>query len=154
MNRKGPFDPRKEAHLLSAYVDGELDADDEARISAHLEENEHARREVEQLRRLKDVTGQLRLKEPPPEVWEVFWTSFYNRAERSLGWLLLAVGAVVLGAWVVLEVVTALLATSAVPLVVKAGIFLLAAGLLTLLISVVRERLFRRSRTRYKDVRR
>ena len=40
MNGKGPFDPRKEAHLLSAYVDGELDPADEARISAHLEENE------------------------------------------------------------------------------------------------------------------
>lgn len=154
MNRKGPFDPRKEAHLLSAYVDGELDQDDEARIRAHLEESEPSRREVEQLRRLKDVTGQLRLKEPPPEAWEVFWASVYNRAERSLGWVLLTAGVVVVGAWLVLQVVTALLATTAVPLVVKAGIFAVAAGLLTLLISVTRERVYRRARTRYKDVRR
>ena len=69
MNGKGPFDPRKEAPLLSAYVDGELDARDNERIEAHLAEDEETRREVEQLRRLKQVTGSLRLKEPPPEVW-------------------------------------------------------------------------------------
>ena len=57
MNSKGPFDPRKEAHLLSAFVDGELPPDEEARIRAHLEESEESRREVEQLRRLKDVGG-------------------------------------------------------------------------------------------------
>jgi anti-sigma factor RsiW len=154
VNRKGPFDPREEAHLLSAFVDGELEPDDEARIRAHLEENQDTRREVEQLRRLNALTGHLRLKEPPPEVWEVFWQSVYNRAERSVGWILLAVGAVVLGAWVLLQVVTALLATPDVPLVVKGAIFVLAAGMLTLLVSVIRERVYRRSRTRYKDVQR
>ena len=31
----GTFDPRKEAHLLSAYVDGELEPPDVARVEAH-----------------------------------------------------------------------------------------------------------------------
>jgi anti-sigma factor RsiW len=154
VNSKGPFDPRKEAHLLSAFVDGELPPDEEARIRAHLEESEESRREVEQLRRLKDVTGQLRLKEPPPEAWEVFWESVYNRAERSVGWVLVAAGAVILGAWGLVQLITALITTSEVPLLVKGGIFILAAGVLTLLVSVIRERVYRRSRTRYKDVRR
>lgn len=154
MNGKGPFDPRKEAHLLSAYVDGELPPDEEARISAHLEESEESRREVDQLRRLKQVTDGLRLKEPPPEVWEVFWDSVYNRAERSLGWVLLAMGAILLGSWGLVKLVGALASSAEVPLVVKAGIFVLGAGLLTLLLSVTRERVYRRNRTRYKDVRR
>ncbi len=152
MNQKGPFDPRKEAPLLSAYVDGELEPGDVERVEAHLEANEQSRREVEQLRRLKAVTGAMRLKEPPAEEWEVFWESVYNRAERSVGWILLCVGLVAVGAWGLTEILTALLKTENLPLVVKGGIFVLAAGGLVLTISAVRERVFKRNRTRYKDV--
>ncbi len=152
MNQKGPFDPRKEAPLLSAYIDGELEPEDVARIEAHLEANEQSRREVEQLRRLKTVTGAMRLKEPPAEEWEVFWQSVYNRAERSVGWILLCVGLVALGAWGLTEILTALLKTDNLPLVAKGGIFILAAGGLVLTISAVRERVFKRRSTRYKDV--
>ena len=152
MNGKGPFDPRKEAPLLSAYVDGELDPDQVARIEAHLADNEPTRREVEKLRRLKSVTGALRLKEPPPEQWEAFWRGVYNRAERSVGWILLCVGLVVIGAWGLTEVILALAKTETLPFYVKGGIFVVAAGSLVLLISAIRERVYKRNRTRYKDV--
>ncbi|MCB1184069.1 zf-HC2 domain-containing protein [bacterium] len=156
MNGNGSFDPRKEAHLLSAYVDGELDAADLARVEAHLarpdSESGEARREIERLRRLKALTGAMRLKEPPPEEWEAFWENVYNRAERSVGWILLMVGVVVVGAWAALQVVLALTHAENLPLYVKGGIFVGAAGLLVLLVSVVRERWYARQRTRYKDV--
>jgi len=152
VNEKGPFDPRKEAPLLSAYVDGELEPGDVARVEAHLEADEKSRREVEQLRRLKAVTGAMRLKEPPAEEWEVFWQSVYNRAERSVGWILLCVGLVVIGAWGLTEILAALLKTDNLPLAAKGGIFVLAAGGLVLTISALRERVFKRKRTRYKDV--
>ena len=152
MNGKGPFDPRKEAPLLSAYVDGELETVDVTRIEAHLADNEQTRREVEKLRRLKDITGVMHIKEPPPEEWEVFWKSVYNRAERSLGWILLCVGLVAIGTWGITEILSALLNTEALPLYVKGGIFVLAAGTLVLMISAIRERVYKRRRTRYKDV--
>ena len=152
MKAQGPFDPRKEAPLLSAYVDGELEPADVARVEAHLAEDEQSRREVEKLRRLKAVTGAMRLKEPPAEEWEVFWKSVYNRSERSLGWILLCLGIVVIGAWGATEALTALLKTDELPLLVRGSVLVLSAGILVLLISAVRERIFRRSRTRYKDV--
>ncbi len=152
MNSKGPFDPRKEAHLLSAYVDDELDPEDAARIEAHLAENEDTRREVERLRRFNQVTGSLRLKEAPPEQWEGFWSSFHNRNERHLGWLLLTLGVIVVGGWTLINLLKALIHTDAFPLYVKGGIFAAAAGVLVLIISVVRERIHKRARTRYKDV--
>jgi anti-sigma factor RsiW len=152
VNAQGPFDPRKDAPLLSAYVDGELTPDDVARVEAHLAENEQTRREVEKLRRLKVVTGAMRLKEPPAEEWEVFWMNVYNRSERSLGWILLCLGIVVMGAWGATEALTALLKTDELPLLVRGSVLVLSAGILVLLISAVRERIFRRNRTRYKDV--
>jgi anti-sigma factor RsiW len=139
---------------LSAFVDGELEPADEARIRAHLEADEDTRREVEDLRRLKNMTDQLRLKEPPDEEWEAFWRSVYNRAERSLGWILLTVGVIVLGAWALVQLATALVSTTDIPLLVKAGIFVLAGGVLTLLVSAIRERIHKRRHTRYKDVKR
>lgn len=156
MNGNLPFDPQREAALLSAYVDGELEAADVARIEAFLamstEASEAARAEIAKLRRLNQMTGSMRLKEPPAEEWEVFWSQVYNRAERSLGWLLLVAGVVVLGGWALLQVVTAVLGSPELPLYVKGGIFAAGAGVLVLLVSVIRERVYRRRRSRYKDV--
>ncbi len=148
----GTFDPRKEAPLLSAYVDGELDPVDVTRIEAHLAGNADTRREVEQLRRLKEVTGALRLKEPPPEVWEEFWQSTYNRGERTLGWLLFGLAVLLLGGWGVTYLLKELLGTDSLPFIVKGAVIGGMAGLGLLMVSVVRERLYKRSRTRYKDV--
>ncbi|PID81007.1 hypothetical protein CSA17_01520 [bacterium DOLJORAL78_65_58] len=151
MNPNGPFDPQREAHLLSAYVDGELDAENIARVEAHLARDEDARREVERLRRLNRITGSLRLKEAPPEEWEGFWRRFPNRAERHLGWFLLSIGVVLVGGWLLLRLLGTLI-RSGMPLFLKGGIFMIAAGVLVLLFSVVRERIYVRSHTRYKDV--
>ncbi len=152
MNSNGPFDPRKEAHLLSAYVDGELNSENVARVEAHLEENKASRLEVQRLRQFNEVAGSLRLKEAPPEEWESFWKSFRNRSERSLGWILLTLGVAVIGIWSLYNLLVTLIATTVLPLYVKGGIFAAAAGILILIFSVVRERIHKRSRTRYKDV--
>ncbi len=152
MNDHVPFDPIKEAPLLSAYVDGELEPEDVSRLEAHLKENPDTRREVDQLLRLKDLTGALRLKVAPPEEWEVFWTSVYNRSERSLGWILLTLGLAVTGGWLVWLLLQSLMSIESMPLLIKGAIIVGIAGFLVLLISVVRERIFKRNRTRYKNV--
>ncbi|MBU8869330.1 MAG: zf-HC2 domain-containing protein [Gemmatimonadales bacterium] len=152
MNNNVPFDPRKEAPLLSAYVDGELDPGNTARLEAHLKDNPETRNEIEQLLRLKNLTRALRLKIAPPEEWEVFWHSVYNRSERSLGWILLTLGLSVAGGWFAWLILQSLLSTESLPLLVKGAIIVGIAGTLVLMVSVVRERIFKRNRTRYKDV--
>ena len=151
MSGQAPFDPVRDAPLLSAYVDGELDPADVARIEAHLAADATARAEVEELRRLKRLAAGLRLREAPPEDWEAFWAQAYNRAERGLGWVLLLVGIAVAGLWGVAHVAIAIFASD-LPLVVKLGLVGAAVGALILLVSVLRERLFTRRRTRYDDI--
>ncbi len=152
MNTPGPFDPRTEAHLLSAYVDNELDAVNRERIEKHLAENETTRREVERLRQFNQVTGALRLKDAPAEEWEGFWDNFHNQTQRRMGWVLVTLGVTVVGVWFLFNLLKMLIHSDILPLYVKGGIFAGAAGVLVLIISVFRERIHKRARTRYKDV--
>jgi len=156
MNENLPFDPVKEASLLSAYVDGELTTTDVARIEAYLnlpeEKSGPVRREINSLREFAALTGAMRLHAAPPEEWEVFWRSVYNRRERSLGWLLLSLGLAVVTAWGVWEMLTKLLAADGLPWPVKGGALVTLVGLVVLVVSVVRERRYKRARTRYKDI--
>lgn len=151
MSGQLPFDPVRDAPLLSAYVDGELEAGDIARVEAHLKADAAARAEVERLRAFNRLTAGLQLREAPPEDWEAFWSSAYNRAERSLGWILFGAGVLVAGAYG-LWLVAAAVFGSTLPIVVKAAVMAGATGLLVLLLSVLRERVFTRRRTRYDDI--
>ena len=152
MTSNGSLDPRRDDALLSAYVDGELDAGDVARVEARLADDADARREVQRLRRLKELTGNLRLKDAPPEAWEDFWQSAYNRSERSLGWLLLGLAVLVLAGWGATVLLRAVLGAEGLSPLLKAAVIAGVAGGGLLLVSVVRERIYARSRTRYKDV--
>ena len=91
---------------------------------------------------------------PPEEVWDRYWTTVYNRVERGIGWILISIGAVVVttyGAWKWIE---AIWGESELPLFVRLAILTLAAGLLVLAISVVREKLFTYKRDPYKEIER
>jgi anti-sigma factor RsiW len=151
VSNPAPFDPVRDAPLLSAYVDGELEPADVARVEAHLKQSAEARAEVERLRAFNRLTAGLQLREAPPEDWEVFWKSAYNRAERSVGWILFSAGVLVVGAYGLWLVAVAVFG-STLPVVVKAAIMAGATGLLVLLLSVLRERVFTRRRTRYDDI--
>jgi len=138
--------------LLSAYVDGELAAGEVARLEAHLADCPECRREVDRLRSLQEVTDAMKLAEAPPEKWERFWENVYNRTERSLGWFIFTLGAVLVGGFGLYSFVQSLFQESEMPLVLKIGIFAVCGGVLLLLVSVIRERVYVRKRTRYKDV--
>lgn len=146
------FDPDRDAHLLSAYLDGELDPADSVRVEAALAADPAVRRLLEDLQRVKDLAATVRLKEAPAEAWEGFRDSIYNRGERSLGWLLLITGSALVAGWGALQLVAAIWNEPDLPGPVRFGILGVVAGLALLLLSVVRERIHTRRRTRYKDV--
>ena len=151
MSARRPFDPEQDGPLLSAYVDGELDNEYRELVATWIEDDTRAHQEVERLVRLKAFTDHLVLREAPREAWDGFHDKVYNRGERGLGWLLLIVGVAVAGGYGLLRLAVVLLA-AAIPVVVRLGVFIAGAGLLVLLVSVLRERLFTRKRDRYDDV--
>jgi anti-sigma factor RsiW len=146
-----PYDPATDGPLISAYLDGELDAADHARVEGWLADDARAREELQRLQELEAFTGHLQLRQPPSESWEDFHRRLYNRSERGLGWALLLAGVGVVGLYGLLRL-SSLLLTAALPLIVRLGVLAVGLGLLILAVSALRERLFTRKRDRYDDV--
>lgn len=140
--------------LLMAGLDGELAAAEAKELESLLAADPTLRDEWNRLVRLKEVTDTMKLREPPDQVWQDYWASIYARLERGIGWILFSVGAIVLisyGAW---KGAQQLFADTTMPLFLKAAIAATIVGVVVLVVSVVREKLFMRSAERYKDVQR
>jgi len=138
--------------LMMASIDGEATAEQEAKLRKLLLEDNALAEEYQQLKQLKTMTSQNKLKEPLPELWDTYNHRLFIKAERGLGWILLTIGAVLLlffGAWTALS---DLFTDPETPLWLKAGIGALVAGTIILLVSLLRERFYLNKHERYKDI--
>ena len=139
---------------LSGRVDGELTADQEKLLEEHLRTCPRCRKELDELLKLKEVTSDMRFTDLPDKYWAGYWNVVYNRLERGLGWILLSVGAIILAALGTWEILRDFFLDPAQPIVLKLAIGSGLLGLIILLISVLRERLFARKHERYEEVER
>ena len=94
----------------------------------------------------------MELKKPQKEVWEMYWSSVYNRLERQLGWILFSIGAIILLFFGGYKAIEGIIQDPTIPALLKAGILAVLGGIVILLVSLVRERFFVRKRERYKEV--
>lgn len=138
--------------LISSYFDGEANEVQTKTVLAHLETCAECQREYEEMGQFEEVMGQMKLKNPPQEVWKMYWTSVYNRIERGIGWILLSIGAMILLFYGGYKIVEGLIQDAATPLLLKIGILACLAGIAVLAASLLREQLFVRKRERYKEV--
>lgn len=137
---------------LAAYAEGKLSGPQSKRLEAHLQNCPGCRAELEGFKELEGIMAKLKYPEPPDEVWERYWSGVYNRLERGIGWILTSLGAIILGLYGAFKLVEGLVKDPTVAVVVKIGLLLLVGGLVVLLVSIVRERIFMHRRDRYKEV--
>jgi hypothetical protein len=140
--------------LMMAALDGEISPAEREELTRLLSADGGLREEWARLSRVKEVTTAMRLNEPPAEMWDRYWLSVYNRAERGVGWILVSVGATVLlgyGAWSAIE---ALIGDTDMPLYLRLAILAVALGGIVLVVSVIREKLFTYRHDPYKEVER
>jgi len=76
--------------LLMGYADGELGAEDRARVEEALAKDPELRRELAELKRLKEAT--IGIDSVTDAEVEAFWGTVYNRLERRAAWVLLLAG--------------------------------------------------------------
>ncbi len=138
--------------LISSYHDGVLSADQKKLVEEHIQECDSCRKELEEMDKFEEVMDKMELKKPPKEVWQVYWSSIYNRLERRIGWILLSIGAIIVLFYGGYKAIEGIIQDSSIPVILKVGILGLLAGLVVLLVSIGRERIFVRQRERYKEV--
>jgi len=135
--------------LLMGFMDGELAPGERQEFEQHLAGCRDCSAELEEFRKLKEVTDMVRFGEPEDKVWDVYWQGIYNRIERGVGWILASIGAVLLLAFGAFKLIETLLTDPTVSLILKIGVSALLLGLVLLLVSLVRERIFGLKYDRY-----
>ena len=138
--------------LISSYLDNELDEEQRRQVEEHIEKCPECRKEYGEMAKFEEVMRTMTLKQPPKEAWKVYSESVYNRMERRIGWILLSIGAMIVLFFSGYQIVKGFIEDPTIPLIVKAGILLGLGGVVILLVSVVRERVFVNKRERYKEI--
>ena len=138
--------------LISSYYEGVLSEEQRQAVDVHVAACMECRRELEETRQFEEVMNKMELKKPKPEVWQMYWASVYNRLERRFGWILFSIGAIIILFFGGYKLVEGLVQAPDVPLLFKVAILSVLGGLVVLLVSLARERIFVRKRERYKEV--
>lgn len=138
--------------LISAYREGELNVEERRLVEEHLAGCAECRTEFEELKQLEEVLNKMQLKKPSPEIWDVYWSSVYNKLERKIGWIILSIGMILLIAFGVYQSIKDLVQDPATPLIVTIGIFAFIGGGIILFVSVLKEQLFFWKKERYKEI--
>lgn len=140
--------------MLSGYIDGELSPEEKAELEKHLESCQECKKELHAFRKLKEVTGAMKYADIPEYVWDNYWRGIYRRLELGVGWILLSIGAIIILGFGFYCLIKDFFMNPAEPLLIKIGVGAGGLGLIVLLVSITRERLFAYRRDRYKEVER
>jgi predicted anti-sigma-YlaC factor YlaD len=138
--------------LLSALVDNELTSEEKKMVTEHLVSCEDCREEYSRLLKLKEATDKMKYFDLPDRLWAGYWHGIYNRIERGIGWIFLSVGAIILLVFAAWEFLNDFFLDSRVPIVLRIGLGAFILGIIILMISILRERLFSRAHDRYKEI--
>ncbi len=140
--------------LMMGYLYNELTVVQRMQFEEHLDGCSECTDELEEFRKLKAITDEVTLVEPEDRIWQDYWDGIYNRIERSVGWIVFSVAAILLTIYGGFKLIEVLIKDATIGMLLKAGLLALIVGLAILFVSVLRERLYFRQRDRYKDVRR
>ena len=88
----------------------------------------------------------------PDRLRASYWREIYNRLERGAGWIFFSIGVILLLAFGSWELLNKFFLSPQPSPILKIGVGALILGLIVLLVSVGRERLFTRGHDRYEEV--
>ncbi len=140
--------------LMMGYLDNELSDEQKRQFEEHLAGCSECKDELEEFKKLKAITDEVTLVEPEDRIWQDYWDGIYNRIERSVGWIVFSVAAILLIIYGGFKAIEEMIKDPDIETILKVGLLALIVGLAILFVSVLRERLYFWQRDRYKNVRR
>ncbi len=142
------MDCNRMEHDGMRYIDGEMTPEQAIEFERHLADCRTCRRSIGELGRIDALAGRMRIRDPMDSFWEGYWKSIYRRGERRTAWILVIAGVIATALFGLVEI-----GRNFGPVTfVKVSAAVLAAGLLLLLLSVVRERIHQKKTDRYRDI--
>lgn len=141
-------------YLCEKFFESSATVDEKKELNRLIEENPVLKQEFEEQKSIKEELGKMKLKERPAEFWDGYSQNIYNRLERGAAWLLILIGAVILGGCALYQVFNELVADTNIPVFLKFGIFILFTGVIILIFSVLREKLSTFKNDKYKEIKR
>ena len=139
---------------IMALVDDELSEQEKKSVLDHIAVCDRCAAEYASLKKLKNVTGEMKMKKLPEFYWDEYWGNVYNRFERGFSWILISIGVIIVLGFLVWDILGQLIADPVMNPLLKGGIYLLILGVVVLLVSIIREKLMVRKVDKYNEVER
>ena len=140
--------------LMMGYLDKEISDDEKRLVEKHLAECKKCKAEFDSFTQLKEVTDKVKLADLKEDIWAGYWKGVYRRIERGAGWFFLSIGAIILAALGAFQFFKSLFQDPTVSTVVKIGVGALSLGVIVLVVSIIRERVFAYKHERYREIER
>jgi anti-sigma factor RsiW len=150
VTHQDPLDRERVQQLMMAALDGEISAEEQRELDGLIAAHPDVAHEWRRFQRLKEVTTGMSLHTPPEETWDRYWQNTYRRTERGIAWLLVSIGAIVLGGYWAWHAVLAFFEPGSEPLGIRIAIAAVTIGLVILAVSVIREKVFTNRRDPYQ----
>lgn len=141
-------------YLIEKYFDNAISGDEEQELNNFLLSDPIIKQEFEEQKIIKVVLNKMKMKNPSSGVWDSYWLGIYRKIERGFAWIAISIGAIVLFAYGIYHTVENFLRDTTTPVTIKWGITLLFVGVVILLISLIREKIFTSKRDKYKEIQR
>jgi predicted anti-sigma-YlaC factor YlaD len=145
---------REYKDMMMAYLDSELDAQQQQVFQDHVKTCPACQTELEEFNQLKEITDSVALVEPEDHIWQQYWDNVYNRVERGVGWCLFSLAGICLIIYCGFRIIEEIVTDPTVGFLLKGSLLVLITGLAVLFVSVLRERLYFWKNDRYRKVRR
>ncbi len=141
-------------YLTENYLDENLTPEEKNELFDILDKDVKLKKEFEEQKRIKEALSVMMLKNPSREAWDGYWTELYNKLERGIAWIFISIGAIIVLTFAAIQFIEKLLETDKLPLLEKAGVFLLIIGFAVLIVSLLREKIFKNKHDKYKEIQR
>lgn len=140
--------------LIVKEVDELTTSEEKIELKNLLKKNPKSIQELNEQKKLKELSNKMRLKSPSQEVFDSYWTGVYNRIERGVGWIIFSIGAVILITYGLFKLTETLINDPQLETIIKIGTIGVIAGIVIIFVSIIREKLTIHKTDKYKEVQR
>lgn len=141
-------------YLMEKYFEKAISQSEEQELNNLLRSNSMLKAEFEDQKKVREVLDKMKMKNPSSEVWDGYWLGIYRKLERGLSWIFISIGAVILFSYAVYQASEQFFFDPSTPEIIKWGVTIFFIGVIILLISLIREKIFTSKRDKYKEIQR